>query len=129
MLIEPNEKYTKHIETSKHYLNDPKFMLNSDLKSIYQGGGRYFVETYLKSWDFAKPYATSLEFEEEFGAMSMTEFTKINPNTYLDKKVIELPVRAQLTDKRLNREAELAKPIWGWMDWAVGTKYDKRIYQ
>ena len=37
MLLEPTDKYIEYIENSWHYLNQPKFMFNSNISDLVRG--------------------------------------------------------------------------------------------
>lgn len=91
-LIEPTEKYINRIEHSWHYLNCPKHMLNHDLDCQFRQAMGYndkqmaikFITDYLKFYNVPKPLETAIKFVEWRMSISITEFNKININSYVD---------------------------------------------
>ncbi len=129
ILLDPNDKYIKYIQTSKHYLNDPKHMFNSDAHSIGRLQGEQALIDWLKGYQYPKPIQTAQYIMQNIVSVKYPEFNQINVNTYIDKTIIELPYLCQLTHDKFEREYESAKPIWGWNQWAVGIKFDTRVYR
>ena len=89
MLIEPNKKYINYIENSKHYLNDPKYMLNHDLDCLYRQGIVFskekaieYVENYLKFYQINSNATKWVEWRD---SIDIVKFNKLNKNTYIDK--------------------------------------------
>ncbi len=127
MLLEPNEKFRKHIETSKHYLNCPKFWLNSNLHDMMRQGGLEYIIWFLKLYKFSKPVEKAKEWYEAYKDVKVYDF--VNPNSYIDKELKDLPVRCQETHWKFEREFERSKKVWGWWEWAVGIEFDKNIHR
>jgi hypothetical protein len=128
-LLQPTAKYVDYIAKSKHYLNDPKHMYNDDLHALGRLQGYDAVLFYLKKFGHEKPTEAAKYVMEQLVTIKHPEFSKLNPNTYVDKELHELPLYVQNAHKRENERAEAMKPRWGWNEWAVGIKYDKNIYR
>lgn len=127
MLLEPNQKYIAYVETSKHYLNDPKHMLNNDLHTMMRHGGLEDVIWFLKHYKFEKPVEKAKAWYEVYKDIKVYDF--VNPNTYINKTLFELPARCQETHRKFEREYENSKPVWDWWQWALGYEYDPKKYR
>ena len=89
-LLEPTQKYINYIEHSKHYLNCPKCMFNSDLDSMYRQGCMNEtsvdkVAWLLKYYNYPNPTKTATEFVEQRNKISLKEFDTLNVNSYIQR--------------------------------------------
>jgi hypothetical protein len=104
ILIEPNEKYIKYIETSLHYMNDPKFMFNDSLHSVGRLQGFNAVVSFLKYYSYSKPNEVAKYVMENIVTVKYSEFIKININSYINKEIKDLNLVCQYTHNKFEKE-------------------------
>lgn len=106
-ILEPTEQYIKFIENSAHYLNCPKHMFNEALDSVYRQGMGFnntekaieYVSTLLEYYKYPKHRQVAEQFVAERGGITIQEFNKLNPNSYIEV----LPERMQKRHEYLNQ--------------------------
>ena len=128
-LYTPNATYINQIETGKNYLNCPKFLFNEALHSIVRLQGKLALMGFLNEISYPNRKALLDEIYNNFIGVSPSSLAKVNVNSYLDKPLAALPAQCRATDSRIHHEVEMGKPIWDWIMWARGIKFDPNIHR
>lgn len=69
------------------------------------------------------------EIYDNFINVSPSELKEVNINSYLDKPLESLPELCSVTDAKISHKIQLSKPIWCWVMWACGIKFDPKKHR
>lgn len=128
-LLEPNGNYISEVENGLHCLSDPKQKFNDDLHTIGRMQGIDALIEFLKIYKYSNPHKTAQYVYDNFICIPIYEFVKINLDKYSGLKLCQYPQRIQnkFNDWSCHFERQ-SKRQYSYDDWAIGKKYDKKIF-
>ncbi len=100
MLLEPTNKYIDHNFRSKHYLNCPKHMFNSNVNDLVRGYTTEKATANLRDMFtyYGYPLKNLAEIVEYHQNIHVQEFNKLNVNPYIDKTPPHIEARSRYID-------------------------------
>lgn len=128
-LYTPNATYIHRVETGNNYLNCPKFLFNEALHGIVRIQGKLALMGFLNDINYPNRKKLLDEIYDNFINVSPSELKEVNINSYLDKPLENLPELCLATDAKISHRVKMGKPIWDWVMWAIGIKFDQKKHR